>query len=42
MTLGKLMKLYRHYQSYYDFTLKKMSYKELEERINASEEWIPE
>lgn len=42
MTLGKLMKLYQHYQNYYDFTLKKISYRELEAKINESEEWIPD
>lgn len=42
MTLGRLMNMYYHYQNYYDFTLKKVSYQELEEKINASEEWIPD
>lgn len=42
MTLGRLMNLYNHYQNYYDFTLSRKTYRELEKVINASEEWIPE
>jgi hypothetical protein len=42
MTLGKLMNLYNHYQNHYDFTLSKMTYRELEEKIMQSEEWTPD
>lgn len=42
MTLKQLIKQYNHYQNYYDFTLKRISYKELEQKINESEEWIPD
>jgi len=42
MTLRKLTKLYNHHKNYYDFTLKKISYKDLEEESIKSEEWIPE
>lgn len=34
MTLKKLLKLYEHYKSNYDFTLSRISYQELEERVN--------
>lgn len=34
MTLKKIMKLYEHYKNYYDFTLSRMSYQELEEKAN--------
>jgi len=42
MTLGELMNLYNHYQNYYDFTLSKRTYKELEQKIMEEEEWIPD
>lgn len=41
-TYGKIMKLYQFYQDYYDFTLSRMSYKELNDKYNESEEWIPD
>lgn len=34
MTLKKFMQLYEHYKNYYDFTLSKMTYQELEEKAN--------
>lgn len=34
MTLKKIMELYEHYKNYYDFTLSKMSYQEIEEKAN--------
>ena len=34
MTLRKLLKLYQHYKNNYDFKLKKITYSELEDRIN--------
>ena len=34
MTLRKLLKLYQHYKNNYDFQLKKITYSELEDRIN--------
>lgn len=34
MTLRKLLNLYEYYKNNYDFTLSKMSYQELDERIN--------
>jgi len=40
MTLGKLLKLYKHYKSDYDFRLSKKSYKELEDYINHEGEFI--
>ncbi len=36
------MKLYQFHQDYYDFTLSRMSYKELNDKYNESEEWIPD
>lgn len=36
------MNLYNHYQNYYDFTLSKRTYKELEQKIMEEEEWIPD
>ena len=42
MTLGKLMNLYNHFQNYYDFTLTKKSYRELENKIIENEEWTPD
>ncbi len=40
MTLTKLLKMYEHYKNYYDFRLKKISYCELEEKINSEGEWL--
>lgn len=34
MTLRKFTKLYKHYKMNYDFRLSKMSYQELDEKIN--------
>jgi len=34
MTLKKFLKLYEHYKNYYDFTLSKQTYSEIEERAN--------
>lgn len=34
MTLRKMLNLYKHYKNNYDFQLKKVSYSELEEKIN--------
>ena len=34
MTIRKLLKLYRHYKNNYDFQLKRITYFELEKRIN--------
>lgn len=34
MTLRKLLKLYKHYRNNYDFSLKGITYYELEEKIN--------
>jgi len=34
MTLRKLLNLYEHYKNNYDFTLSKMSYQEMTEKIN--------
>ena len=42
MTLKKWKKLYNHYQKNYDFQLKRISYKELSQRVSEEEEWIPE
>lgn len=42
MTLKKFAKLYKHYQNDYDFKLKKVSYTEVIEKHNESEEWIPD
>ena len=40
MTYKKLFLLHKHYQNNYDFQLKKVSYKDLHERIAEEEEWI--
>ena len=40
MTLAKLLKMYEHYKMNYDFKLKKISYYELEEKINSEGEWL--
>lgn len=42
MTFSKLMKLYNHYKNHYDFTLRKMSYRELEKEASTRGEWIPD
>ena len=34
MTLSKFLKLYKHYKNDYDFKLKRITYAELEEKIN--------
>ena len=34
MTLVKFSRLYKHYKNNYDFKLKKITYAELEEKIN--------
>jgi len=34
MTLKKIMSLYKHYKNNYDFQLARVSYSELEEKIN--------
>ena len=40
MTYRKFKNLYYHYQNYYDFTLKQVSYKRLDELIMEDEEWL--
>lgn len=42
MTLKKLMKLYKHYKNNYDFTLAKVTYKEMEEKANHDGEFLPD
>lgn len=34
MTLSKFLKLYKHYKNDYDFKLNKITYAELDEKIN--------
>lgn len=34
MTLSKFLKLYRHYKNNYDFKLRKITYTEIDEKIN--------
>jgi len=41
MTINLFFKFYNHYKTYYDFKLKKISYKELDKQIMQSEEWLP-
>ena len=33
MTLSKFLKLYRHYKNNYDFKLRKITYAEIDEKI---------
>lgn len=40
MTLNKFMKLYSHYKDYYDFTLKKVSYADIEFEYNHQGEFL--
>ena len=40
MTLKKFMKLYKHYQSYYDFDKSTMTYVELEKKQAKDDEWL--
>lgn len=40
LTYRTFKNLYYHYQNYYNFTLKQMSYKELEELVMQNEEWL--
>lgn len=42
MTLRKLLKLYKHYKNDYDFRLKKVSYKELDEYVAHDGEFLPD
>ena len=42
MTLRKLLKLYKHYKNNYDFRLKKISYKELDDYIAHDGEFLPD
>lgn len=41
MTFKKFNQLHKYYKKNYDFQLKKVSYHDLEEQIQESEEWIP-
>ena len=34
MTLSKFLKLYMHYKNNYDFKLRKITYAEIDEKIN--------
>ena len=40
MTFRKFNSLYKHYKNYYDFTLSKRTFRDLEEKAEESEEWI--
>jgi len=40
LTYRTFKNLYHHYQNYYDFTLKQVSYKQLEEMVMENEEWL--
>ena len=40
MTMKKLLKLYRHYKNDYDFRLRKMTFKELEDYANHDGEFL--
>jgi hypothetical protein len=42
MTLKKILDLYEHYKNNYDFQLKKVSYRELEEKANHRGELFPD
>ena len=42
MTLKKLLKLYKHHKNYYDFTLSKRTYRELEEYADHEGEFLPD
>lgn len=42
MTLKKILNLYEHYKNNYDFQLKKVSYRELEEKTNHRGELFPD
>ena len=42
MTLKKILSLYEHYKNNYDFQLKKVTYKELEEKISHRGELFPD
>ena len=40
LTYRTFKNLYYHYQNYYDFTLKQVSYQRLEELVMEDEEWL--
>ncbi len=40
MTYRRFKNLYYHYQNYYDFTLRKQSYRDLEAQVMENEEWL--
>lgn len=40
LTYRTFKNLYYHYQNYYDFTLKQVSYRKLEEMVMENEEWL--
>ena len=40
MTLRKWRNLYQHYKDHYDFTLKKVSYAQIDEIIARGDEWF--
>jgi len=42
MTFKKFSKLYDHYKNNYDFQLKEVTYRDLSEKIQENEEWIPD
>lgn len=42
MTITKLLKLYKHYKTDYDFRLKKITYAQLEEEAAHDGEFIPD
>jgi len=40
LTYRKFRNLYYHYQRFYDFKLRKISYEKLEEMVMEEEEWL--
>ena len=40
LTYRTFKNLYYHYQNYYDFTLKQISYQKLEEIMMENDEWL--
>lgn len=42
MTLGKLLKLYKHYKNDYDFKMSNRTYKELQEMFDHEGEFLPD
>jgi hypothetical protein len=42
MTLGKLLKLYKHYKNDYDFKMSNRTYRELQEMFDHEGEFLPD